>query len=160
MNYLLLYLWKVIYGIISIVIIIGTMILGVKVPEIIGGLAQSPLFFIIIVGTIWIGGSYLLIKPLTISDKLLEAKASLDKEARVEFFVFATFVLISLAVFLASIYLFQEWLELINDTVHRTLDDYYTIIFPIVLFIASIGSFKGSFNLYAKYKDTVKRNIG
>jgi hypothetical protein len=64
--------------------------------------------------------------------------------------------LISIAVFIASIYLFKEWLELINDTVHRTLDDYFTIIFPLVLLIASIGSLIGSFKLYKKYKETIK----
>lgn len=157
MKYPLIYTWKLIYLILGIVILVGTLILGAEVSNMI------PDFIIlkmIAIGTIWVGGSYIFIKPFIMLDKLLEDKASLDKDARIEFFVFVTLVLISLAVFLASIYLFKEWLELINDTLNRTIDDYFTIIFPLVLFIASIGSLIGSLNLYKKYKDTIKSKEG
>ena len=154
MKYLLIYIWKLIYLILGIVILVGTLIFGVEISKMI---PDFMILKMIAIGTIWVGGSYILIKSFNMLDKFLEAKASLDKDARIEFFVFVTLVLISLAVFSASIYLFKEWLELINDTVNRTLDDYFTIIFPLVLFVASIGSLIGSFNLYKKYQDTVKR---
>ena len=157
MKYPLIYTWKLIYLILGIVILVGTLIIGAEVSKMI---PDFMILKMIVIGTIWVGGSYIFIKPLIMFDKLLEDKASLDKDARIEFFVFVTLVLISLAVFLASIYLFKEWLELINDTVNRTIDDYFTIIFPLVLFIASIGSLIGSFNLYKKYKDTIKSKEG
>lgn len=157
MKYPLIYTWKLIYLILGIVILVGTLILGAEVSNMI---PDFMILKMIVIGAIWVGGSYIFIKPFIMLDKLLEDKASLDKDARIEFFVFLTLVLISLAVFLASIYLFKEWLELINDTVNRTIDDYFTIIFPLVLFIASIGSLIGSFNLYKKYKDTIKSKEG
>ena len=152
MKYLLIYIWKLIYLTIGIITLVGTLILGVEVSKMI---PDFMILKMIVIGAIWFGGSYILIKAFMILDKFLEDKALLDKEARVEFFVFMTLVLISLGVFLASIYLFKEWLELINDTVNRTLDDYFTIIFPLTLLIASVGSLIGSFNLYKKYKDTI-----
>ena len=151
MKYLLMYIWKLIYFITAIIIVIGTFFFGVEVAKMI------PDFFILqalVIGAIWAGGSYILAKPLIMLDKLLEDKASLDNDARISFFVFVTLVLISLAVLLASIFLFNMWLELINDTINRTIDDYFTIIFPLVLLISSIGSLIGSFNLYKKYKKT------
>lgn len=157
MKYPLIYTWKLIYLILGIVILVSTLIIGAEVSKMI---PDFMILKMIVIGAIWVGGSYIFIKPLIMFDKLLEDKASLDKDARIEFFVFVTLVLISLAVFLASIYLFKEWLELINDTVNRTIDDYFTIIFPLVLFIASIGSLIGSFNLYKKYKDTIKSKEG
>ncbi len=153
MKYLLMYIWKLTYFITAIIIVIGTFFLGVEAAKMI------PDFFILqalVIGAIWVVGSYILAKPLIVLDKLLEEKASLDNDARISFFVFVTLVLISLAVLLASIFLFNEWLELINDTINRTIDDYFTIIFPLVLLISSIGSLIGSFNLYKKYKNTIK----
>jgi len=146
-----MYIWKLIYFITAIIIVIGTFFFGVEVAKMI------PDFFILqalVIGAIWAGGSYILTKPLIMLDKLLEDKASLDNDARISFFVFVTLVLISLAVLLASIFLFNEWLELINDTINRTISDYFTIIFPLVLLVSSIGSLIGSFNLYKKYKKT------
>ena len=154
MKYLLMYIWKLTYFITAIIIVIGTFFLGVEVAK------MMPDFFILqalVIGAIWAGGSYILAKPLIMLDKLLEDKASLDNDARISFFVFVTLVLISLAVLLASIFLFNMWLELINDTINRTIDDYFTIIFPLVLLISSIGSLIGSFNLYKKYKNMIKR---
>lgn len=154
MKYLLMYIWKLIYFITAIIIVIGTFFFGVEVAK------MMPDFFILqalVIGAIWAGGSYILAKPLIMLDKILEDKASLDNDARISFFVFVTLVLISLAVLLASIFLFNEWLELINDTINRTINDYFTIIFPLVLLISSIGSLIGSFNLYKKYKNTIKR---
>jgi len=148
-----MYVWKLTYFLTAIIIVIATFFLGVEVAKMI------PDFFILqalVIGAIWAGGSYILAKPLVMLDKLLEDKASLDNDARISFFVFVTLVLISLAVLLASIFLFNEWLELINDTINRTIDDYFTIIFPLVLLISSIGSLIGSFNLYKKYKNTIK----
>lgn len=153
MKYLLMYIWKLTYWITGIIIVIATFFLGVEVAK------MMPDFFILqalVIGAIWAGGSYILSKPLIMLDKLLEDKASLDNDARISFFVFVTLVLISLAVLLASIFLFNLWLELINDTINRTIDDYFTIIFPLVLLISSIGSLIGSFNLYKKYKNTIK----
>ena len=157
MKYPLIYIWKLIYLILGIVVLVGTLILGTEVSKMI---PDFMILKMIVIGTIWVGGSYIFIKPLIILDKFLEDKVSLDKDARIEYFVFLTLVLISLAVFSASIYLFKEWLELINDTVNRTIDDYFTIIFPLVLFIASIGSLIGSFKLYKKCKDMIKSKEG
>lgn len=157
MKYPLIYIWKLIYLILGIVVLVGTLILGTEVSKMI---PDFMILKMIVIGTIWVGGSYIFIKPLIILDKFLEDKVSLDKDARIEYFVFVTLVLISLAVFSASIYLFKEWLELINDTVNRTIDDYFTIIFPLVLFIASIGSLIGSFKLYEKCKDMIKSKEG
>ena len=137
MKYLLIYIWKLIYWAIGIVIVVGTLILGMKISKM---LTDFMVLQLIMAMTMWIGENFILLKPLMILDKFLENKASLDKDARINFFMFGTFVLISIAVFSSSIYLFIEWLELINDTVNRNLDDYFTIIFPLVLFIASIGS--------------------
>lgn len=153
MKYLQIYIWKLIYGIIGITIVVGSLILGMKISKM---LTDITLLQLILAMTMWIGASFILLKPLMMLDKILENKASLDKDARLNFFMFGTFVLISIAVFSSSIYLFIEWLELINDTVNRNLDDYFTIIFPLVLFIASIGSFMGSFKLYTKYKKMIQ----
>jgi hypothetical protein len=152
MKYLLIYIWKLGYGIIGIVLVVGALILGMKISKMLTDFIGLQL---IIAGAIWIGVIFIVLKPLRMMDKFLEEKASLDQDTRITFFLFVTFVLISLAVFLASIFFFNEWLELINDTIHRTLDDYFTIIFPLVLLIASIASFIGTFNLYKKYKDKV-----
>ena len=154
MKYLLIYIWKLIYGIIGIVIVVGTLIMGMKISKLPTDFMVLQLIMAI---AMWIVGSFILLKPLVMLDKFLENKASLDKDARLNFFVFLTFVVISIAVFSASIYLFKEWLELINDTINRNIDDYFTIIFPLVLFIASISSLIGSFKLYKKYKETIKR---
>lgn len=154
MKYLLMYIWKLTFGIIGIVIVGGTIIFGMKVSKMFTDFA---LLQLMIAAAMWIGGSFILTKPLIVLDRYLEDKASLDKDARINLFVFITFVLISLAIFLTSIHFFKEWWELINDTVHRTTDDYYTIIFPLTLLVVSIGSFLGSFKLYKKYKDTIKR---
>jgi len=148
-----MYIWKLTYLIIGISIVGAVVIFGMKAGKI---LTDFLVLQLIIAAAIWVSGSFILTKPFIMLDKFIENKASLDKEARINFFVFVTFVLISLAVFLTSIYFFNEWLELINDTVHRTLDDYFTIIFPLTLLFASIGSFIGSFKLYKKYKDTIK----
>ena len=152
MKYLLMYVWKLTYFLTAIIIVIATFFLGVEVAKMI------PDFFILqalVIGAIWAGGSYILSKPLIMLDKLLEDKASLDNDARISFFVFMTLVLISLAILLASIYTFNMWLERINN-INRTLDDYFMIIFPLVLLVSSIGSLIGSFNLYKKYKNTIK----
>lgn len=149
MKYLLMYVWKLLYFIIGIVIVVGSLILGMQLSKMI---IEIKILQLIIAIVIWIAGSFIVLKPLMMLDKKIVTKASLDKDARLNFFLFMTFVLISVGVFGASIYLFNEWLELINDTVHRTLDDYFTIIFPLVLFIASIGTLIGSFKLYRKYE--------
>ena len=97
MKYLLMYIWKLTYFITAIIIVIGIFFLGVEIAKMI------PDFFILqalVIGAIWAGGSYILIKPLIVLDKLLEDKASLDNDARISFFVFVTLVLISLAVLL------------------------------------------------------------
>jgi len=153
-KYFLMYIWTLIYWVLGIVIVVGILIMSMNVSQM---LTDSMLLHLIIAGTMGMGGIFVLLKPFIMLDKFLEAKASLDKEARINFFVFVTFVLISLAVFLTSIFFFNEWLERINDTVNRTTEDYFMIIFPLVLLIASIGSLIGSFNLYKKYKDTIKK---
>ena len=103
MKYPLIYTWKLIYLILGIVVLVGTLILGTEVSKMI---PDFMILKMIVIGTIWVGGSYIFIKPLIILDKFLEDKVSLDKDARIEYFVFVTLVLISLAVFSASIYLF------------------------------------------------------
>ena len=153
MNYLLMYIWKLLYFIIGIGIVVGGLILGMQLSKMI---IEIKILQLIIAVVMWIVGSFVLLKPLIMLDKRLVSSASLDKDARLYFFMFMTFVLISIGVFTASIYLFNEWYELINDTVHRTLDDYFTIIFPMVLFIASVGTFIGSFKLYRKYELIIK----
>jgi hypothetical protein len=137
----------------GIILVVGIAISGMKMSKM---LTDHSILQIVIVASIWIGGSFIVLKPLSMIDTYLTQKASLNSDARLYFFMFMTFVLISLGVFSASIYLFNEWLELINDTVNRTLDDYFTIIFPLVLFIASIGTFIGSFKLYKKYDTSIK----
>ena len=154
MKYLLMYIWKLLYLIIGIVIVVGSLIFGMQASTM---LTDFIILQIIIAGSMWVGISFILTKPLIMMDVFLEDKASLDKDARINFFVFATFVLISLAVFSTSIYFFKWWLELINDTINRTTEDYFTIIFPLVLFVTSVGSLIGSFGLYKKYKETIKR---
>ena len=153
MNYLLMYIWKLLYFIIGIGIVVGGLILGMQLSKMI---IEIKILQLIIAVVMWIVGSFVLLKPLIMLDKRLVSSASLDKDARLYFFMFMTFVLISIGVFTASIYLFNEWYELINDTVHRTVDDYLTIIFPMVLFIASVGTFIGSFKLYRKYEMILK----
>jgi len=153
MNYLLMYIWKLLYFIIGIVIVVGGLILGMQLSRMI---IEIKILQLIIAVVMWVVASFVLLKPLMILDKRLVSSASLEKDASLYFFMFMTFVLISIGVFTASIYLFNEWLELINDTVHRTLDDYFTIIFPLVLFIASVGTFIGSFKLYRKYEMIIK----
>ena len=153
MNYLLMYIWKLLYFIIGIGIVVGGLILGMQLSKMI---IEIKILQLIIAVVMWIVASFVLLRPLMMLDKRLVNSASLDKDARLYFFMFMTFVLISIGVFTASIYLFNEWLELINDTVHRTLDDYFTIIFPLVLFIASVGTFIGSFKLYRKYEMIIK----
>jgi len=153
MKYLLMYFWKLIYLIIGIIAVVGIAITGMNTSKL---LIDSMLLQLVLAGAIWVGGSFIVLKPFSIIDSFLTHKASLDKDASLNFFMFMTFVLISLGVFLASIHLFMEWIELINDTVNRTLDDYFTIIFPMVLFIASIGTFIGSFKLYKKYKESIE----
>ena len=148
MKYLLMYVWKLLYLIIGIIIVVGSLILGMPLSKMI---IEIKIVQLIIAMVIWIAGSFIVLNPLMMLDKKVVTKASLDKDARLNFFLFMTFVLISIGVFIASIYLFNEWLELINDTMHRTLDDYFTIIFPLVLFIASIGTLIGSFKLYRKF---------
>jgi len=134
--------------------VVGIAISGMEASKMI---TDFMLLQLVIAGMIWIGGSFIVLKPLSMIDRFLDQKASLDKDARLNFFLFLTFVLISIGVFSASIYLFKEWNELINDTVNRTLDDYFTIIFPLVLFIASVGTFIGSFKLYKKYEESINR---
>ena len=153
MKYLLMYFWKLTYFIIGIFAVVGIAITGMNTSKMI---TESMLLQLLLAGVIWIGGSFLVLKPLSMIDTFLTQKASLDKDASLYFFMFMTFVLISIGVFSSSIYLFNEWLELINDTVNRTLDDYFTIIFPLVLFIASMGTFAGSFKLYNKYDTSIK----
>jgi len=148
-----MYFWKLIYLIIGIIGVVGIAITGMNTSKL---LIDSMLLQLVLAGAIWVGGSFIVLKPLSMIDSFLTYKASLDKDASLNFFMFMTFVLISLGVFLASIHLFMEWIELINDTVNRTLDDYFTIIFPMVLFIASIGTFIGSFKLYKKYKESIE----
>ena len=148
-----MYFWKLIYLFIGIIAVVGIAITGMNTSKL---LIDSMLLQLVLAGAIWVGGSFIVLKPLSMIDSFLTHKASLDKDARLNFFMFMTFVLISLGVFSASIHLFMEWIELINDTVNRTLDDYFTIIFPMVLFIASIGTFIGSFKLYKKYKESIE----
>lgn len=152
MKYLLMYIWKLTYWISGIVIVVGMLIMVMDVSKMfIDSLVLQPIIAIFM----WLAGSFILLKPLSMLDKVLETQASLDKDARISFFIFVTFVLISIAVFFAGIYTFDMWLELINEE-NRALDDYYTIIFPAVLFIASIASFMGSFKLYKKYQETIR----
>lgn len=153
MKYLLVYLWKLLYLITSVIIVVGGLIVAMKLSK---TLIDVKLLQLIMALVMWVVGSFILLKPLSLFDRSLEQKTSLDKDARLNFFLFMTFVLISLGVFLASLYLFKEWIELINDTLHRTLDDYFTIIFPLVLLVASVGTFIGSFKLYKKYEDRLK----
>ena len=120
MNYLLMYIWKLLYFIIGIGIVVGGLILGMQLSKMI---IEIKILQLIIAVVMWIVGSFVLLKPLIMLDKRLVSSASLDKDARLYFFMFMTFVLISIGVFTASIYLFNEWYDLINDTVHRTLDD-------------------------------------
>jgi len=133
--------------------VVGIAITGMNTSKL---LIDNMLLQLVLAGAIWVGGSFIVLKPLSMIDSFLTHKVSLDKDASLNFFMFMTFVLISLGVFSASIHLFMEWVELINDTVNRTLDDYFTIIFPMVLFIASIGTFIGSFKLYKKYKESIE----
>ena len=154
MKYLQMYIWKLIFLITGITIIVGSLILGMQLSKILTDIKVLQLLMAVL---IWIGGSFIVLKPLSILDRLFEERVSLDIKARLNFFLFMTFILISLAVFSSSLYLFKEWLELINDTVHRTLDDYFTIIFPLVLLSASIGTFIGSFKLYRRYKETIEK---
>ncbi|HEY9129609.1 MAG TPA: hypothetical protein VIN02_07225 [Sulfurovum sp.] len=153
MKYLFTYFWKLLYFIIGIIVVVGITISGMKISKM---LTDQSILQLLMAVIIWISGSFIVLKPLSMIDTFLTQKASLDTDARLYFFMFMTFVLISVGVFTASIYLFNEWLELINDTVNRTLDDYFTIIFPLVLFIASIGTFAGSFKLYKKYNTSIK----
>lgn len=148
-----MYIWKLIFLITGIAIVVGSLIMGMQLSKVFTDIKVLQLLMAVVM---WIGGSFILLKPLGILDRFFEDKVSLDKKARLHFFLFMTFILISLAVFSSSLYLFKEWLELINDIVHRTLDDYFTIIFPLVLLIASIGTFIGSFKLYKRYKESVK----
>ncbi|MEN8727916.1 MAG: hypothetical protein ABF276_08140 [Sulfurovum sp.] len=153
MQYFLMYMWKLIYWVSGIVIVVGIFIMGMDISKM---FIENKVLQLIVAIVMWIGGSFIVLKTLSMLDKLLEDKVSLDKDARLNFNVFVTFVLISIAVFFASIYTFNMWLALIND-INRTLDDYFMIIFPIVLFIASIASFLGSFKLFKKYEETIKR---
>lgn len=154
MKYFQLYIWKLIYLIMGIVIVVGGLILGMQLSKMI---IEIKLLQLVIAIVMWIVASFILLKPLTMLDKFFVGRASLNKDARLNFFLFMTFILISVGVFLASIYLFNEWYELINDTVHRTLDDYFTIIFPLVLLIASVGTFIGSFKLYKRYQEIIRK---
>ena len=153
MQYFLMYMWKLTYWISGIVIVVGIFIMGMDISKI---FIANKFLQLIVAIVMWIGGSFIVFKPLSMLDKLLENKVTLDKDARLNFNVFVTFALISLAVFFASIYTFNMWLERINN-INRTLDDYFMIIFPLVLLVSSIGSLIGSFNLYKKYKNTIKR---
>lgn len=154
MQYFLMYMWKLTYWIFGIVIIAGMLMMGMNMSKmLVNSMVLQPFIAIAML----IGGGFIVLKPLSMLDKLLEDKVSLDKNARLNFNVFVTFVLISIAVFLASIYTFNMWIELINDVNNRTLDDYFTIIFPLVLFIASIASFLGSFKLFKRYNEILKR---
>ena len=153
MQYFLMYMWKLTYWISGIAIVVGILIMGMDISKM---FIENKFLQLIVAIVMWIGGSFIVLKPLSILDKLFEDKVSLDKDARLNFNVFVTFVLISMAVFFASIYTFNMWLGLIND-VNKTLDDYFTIIFPMVLFIASIASLLGSFKLFKKYEETIKR---
>ena len=153
MQYFLMYMWKLIYWISGIAIVVGILIMGMDASKM---FIENKFLQLIVAIMMWVGGSFMVLKPLSILDKLFEDKLTLDKDARLNFNVFVTFVLISMAVFFASIYTFNMWLGLIND-VNRTLDDYFTIIFPMVLFIASIASLLGSFKLFKKYEETIKR---
>jgi hypothetical protein len=148
-----MYFWKLIYLIIGIVAVVGIAITGMNTSKMI---TDSMLLQLVLAGAMWVVGSFIVLKPLSMIDRFFTHKASLAKDAQLNFFMFMTFVLISLGVFSASIQLFIEWLELINDTVNRTLDDYFTIIFPLVLVIASIGTFIGSFKLYKRYKECIE----
>ena len=153
MKYLQMFIWKLLYWIIGIIIVVGGLILSMQVSKMYTDLIILQLIMAVIM---WMVGGYIILKPLSMLDRFFVNKALLNKDALLYFFLFMAFVIISLGVFLASIYLFKEWLELINDTVHRTLDDYFTIIFPLVLLIASIASLKGSFKLYETYKNKLK----
>lgn len=154
MQYFLMYVWKLIYWIFASVIIAGMLMLGMNISKM---LIHSMVLQPIIAIAMLIVGSFIVLKPLSMIDKLIEAKVSLDKDARLNFNIFVTFALISIAVFLASIYTFDMWLERMNDVANRNLDDYSMIIFPLVLFIASIASFLGSFKLFKRYDEMVKR---
>jgi hypothetical protein len=156
MKYLLVYIWKLLYLMIGMTTVVGSLIFGMQLSKM---LIDIKLLQLMIAMAMWVGVSFIVLKPLMLFDKLLVNKASLNKDARLNFFLFVTFVLISIAIFFASIYLFNEWFELINDTVNRTLDDYFTIIFPVVLLIASIGTFIGSFKLYKKYEKAIKSQV-
>jgi len=145
-------MWKLTYWTSGIVIVVGIFIMGMDISKI---FIANKFLQLIVAIVMWIGGSFIVFKPLSMLDKLLENKVTLDKDARLNFNVFVTFALISLAVFFASIYTFNMWLERINN-INRTLDDYFMIIFPLVLLVSSIGSLIGSFNLYKKYKNTIK----
>jgi len=153
MQYFLMYMWKLTYWISGIAIVVGILIMGMDISKM---FIENKFLQLIVAIVMWIVGSFIVLKPLSMLDNLLEDKVSLDTDARLNFNVFVTFVLISMAVFFASIYTFNMWIELIND-VNRTLDDYFTIIFPMVLFIASIASLLGSFKLFKKYEETIKR---
>ena len=151
MHYFLMYLWKMIYWISGIVIFVGLLIVGMDISKMF--IASSFLQLLMAIA-IWIVGSFIVLKPLSILDRFVEGKVSLDKEARLYFNMFVTFVLISVSIFFASIYTFDMWLGLIDDP-HVTLDDYFTIIFPLVLVAASMASLMGSFKLYKKYEEIV-----
>ncbi len=154
MQYFLMYVWKLIYWISALVIIVGMLMMGMNISKVfISSMALQPIIAIAML----IGGSFIVLKPLSMLDKMIENKVSLDKDARLNFNIFVTFALISIAIFFASIYTFNMWLERINDVANRNLDDYSMIIFPLVLFIASIASFLGSFKLFKRYDEILRR---
>lgn len=153
MKYLLMYIWKLLYWISGIILVVGLLIFAMNISKMVtDSLVLQPILAI----AMWIGVSFLVLKPLRILDHFLEQKVSLDKGARLNFFMFVTFVLISIAIFCGAIYTFILWLDLMNDTVNRSLDDYWTLIFPLVLFSASVASLLGSFKLYKKYEKLSK----
>lgn len=158
MKYLLMYIWKVLYWIIVIAIVAGLLLLMGKGFKMLPDSTIIKILAVPIGAIFWGGGTYILSKPLIILDEFFEAKASLDKnvhDIHQKLIIGSSF---SLILFLISIYFFQYWLEIINDTINRKTENYFTVIIPLIFLFGSINVFRGSFiKEYREYKDTIRR---
>ncbi len=71
-----MYIWTLIYWGLGIVIVVGILIMSMNVSQM---LTDSMLLHLIIAGIMGMGGIFVLLKPLIMLDKFLEAKAKVTE---------------------------------------------------------------------------------
>ncbi len=149
MKYVLMFIWRVIYWVVSVAVTFGSLFL---VMEGLKSVTDSLILSVVVGGVLWMVAVYWAHKPLTKIDEFLKAKASLDEDvynAQVKMVIVPMSVLAVLV--LVTLSFLYAW---INDMfVSETPIDIDTGITIVFFVFATVGVFIYSLKKYRKYKE-------